>query len=92
MIYPDVSLEKWLAKYPMLDVMVRECDACGGPITNKRPYITRDYVGLDATPCPCGKGKVSCSSFFTTSARARREWDEALGYAACSQLPEEEEA
>lgn len=54
MIFPDVTLEEWLEKYPDLGVRKERCNGCGKKsiLTNK-PFIEKDWVGLAAI-CECG--------------------------------------
>jgi hypothetical protein len=55
MIYPDVSVEEWLNRYPTLSPDTEECPVCGHPITLSKPYISADFVGLESEDCKnCG--------------------------------------
>lgn len=82
MIHPKVSLEAWLSKYPDLKIVTKECDACGKTIRTTIPFISKDYVGLDAPRCECGKNKFSCAISITRTPEANQEWAEALGYSS----------
>jgi hypothetical protein len=72
MIYPDVSLQDWLKKYPELDVLERTCPACGTIRKADRPFVRKGYAGVEAGNCICGKDPSTCSSQVTTTAEAHK--------------------
>lgn len=55
MIYPDVTLEEWMTKFPGLEPQEIECP-CGGIGKTTKPVITKDWVGLVMPKCKgCGE-------------------------------------
>jgi hypothetical protein len=63
MIYPDVSLEKWLEKYPGLNIIEVECLDCHGIIRTETPFMTKDYIGLSVSTCPnCHVSHKACTA------------------------------
>ena len=74
MIYMDVKLEDWLKRYPALKVRQCKCDNCGAKVVTNRPFVTKDYAGLDSTPCPCGKQKDDLCTLVPRSISAIKRW------------------
>lgn len=74
MIYPDVSLEDWLKRYPELDLLEKECDHCGSLMRANKPFLTKGYAGVLSPKCECGKNKTICSSRVTTSNEEHQRW------------------
>lgn len=64
MIFPDVTIEKWIKKYPQLQEMYDQdcikCGECGSKFTLIRPYIDKDYIGFE---CDC----TNCDEITTCS-------------------------
>lgn len=58
MIYPNVSLEEWLEKYPVLEIKKKRCHYCREFRVANIPFIEKDWVGLQSKDCSCGKGKA----------------------------------
>ncbi len=55
MIFPDITVKKWLQKYPDLKVLTTNCLQCSSIIETLTPFRTKDYIGLCAKKCPgCG--------------------------------------
>lgn len=79
MIFPDVSLQDWLKKYPELEVITRSCDACGALMHATKPFLEKGYAGL-VTVCPCGGRTHQAMSCVTTSKEESREWSEILSH------------
>jgi hypothetical protein len=68
MIYPDVNLETWLKKYPVLEVQKKRCHHCKSLRIANIPFIEKDWVGLQSKDCACGKGKaISVCTIRSTS-------------------------
>jgi hypothetical protein len=78
MIFLDYSLEEWLRRYPDLKVTVGTCDNCGNPMPTVRPFIAKDYAGLQANDCACAQNRHTAMSLVTTNERKHREWAIAL--------------
>tara|TARA_Y100000034_G_C6910321_1_gene424375 strand:+ start:4234 stop:4482 length:249 start_codon:yes stop_codon:yes gene_type:complete len=55
MIFPDVTLEEWLKRYPELEVIEGTCRFCGNKRRTTKPFITKDYAELRSKRCSCGK-------------------------------------
>ncbi len=53
MIFPDVTLEEWLKKYPGLDIVKERCSVCRKKIITNKPFVDQHWVGLAAI-CECG--------------------------------------
>lgn len=54
MIYPDVSLETWMTKFPGLAPQKVTC-GCGKKGETTLPVISKDWVGLAMPKCQrCG--------------------------------------
>lgn len=76
MIYPDVSLEEWLKKCPGLRVLTQPCPSCGSEIVTDRPFISKDYAGLEGKFCKtCGHQRNS-SSLQPISSKSIDAWSE----------------
>ena len=74
MIYPDVTVEEWLKKYSGLKVCEQACPNCKATILTDRPFITKDYAGLEGKFCPsCGLQRNS-SSVIPVSKEAKARW------------------
>ena len=80
MIYPDVTLEEWLKKYPELEVISKSCDNCDAVMSSTIPYLNKDYAGLIAPDCKCQKNKTTCMISVTRTIEVHNEWVEALTY------------
>lgn len=74
MIFPEISLKKWLEKYPDLDQLEINCDHCGKLMLASKPFIERGYVGILAPDCSCGKNRHTCMSKLTTSKETFNRW------------------
>lgn len=54
MIFPEITLEEWLERYPDLAVRKERCNGCCKKfIKTNKPFIEKDWVGLAAI-CECG--------------------------------------
>jgi hypothetical protein len=71
MLYPDIQLKKWLSKYPQLDTRLK-C-LCGRKSANLKPFITKDYAGVEADNCLCGRSGSSVST--PTSSEKILHWN-----------------
>lgn len=65
MIFPDVSLESWLKKYPALKVRKGKCPQCGSRIKTETPFVSSDWAGL-TNICSCGYDGMDISVPRTT--------------------------
>ncbi|NET07839.1 MAG: hypothetical protein F6K09_18890 [Merismopedia sp. SIO2A8] len=74
MIFPDVSLMNWLKRWSCLSVIEDQCDACGETLFTTIPFITKDYAGLTAPQCSCGKNKQTVSVTVTRTQKAIDDW------------------
>ena len=61
MIYPDVSVEEWMERYPELvdmiavDWQLAYCSKCGEKNTPEVPFIKRGWIGFVNEECSgCG--------------------------------------
>jgi hypothetical protein len=64
MIFPDVSKETWMKRYPSIKPIEVECLNCHNSILVDKPFITRDYVGFSVSKCP--KCNVSHKAYTAT--------------------------
>ena len=78
MIYVDVSLERWLKKYPFLKVINSTCDECGNIRSTTRPLISKDYIGLESPICDCGKSNNSSAYMVPVSKKEIESWMDVL--------------
>lgn len=78
MIYPDVTTEEWLKKYPLLRVIKTTCSSCDKPLIADKPYRSKDYVGLRHDKC-CPDNTRQCGSHMAVSKKEIAAWDAALG-------------
>jgi hypothetical protein len=74
MIFPDVSLEEWKKRFPKLKEIVGACDACGASMITRRPFLEKNYAGLVAESCSCGKNRHAPIIGVTTSAQEHQKW------------------
>ncbi len=74
MIYVDQPIADWLKKHPELSIAHGDCDYCWAEMVTTIPFITKDYVGLVAKPCICGKGRSIVMCLVTTSSTKHAEW------------------
>jgi hypothetical protein len=80
MIYPDVTVEDWIAKHPALEVSKCSCIDCGVEIKSDKPYMSRDYIGLESKPCVCGSTRSKCSSSVPYSSVEQKAWGQLIGF------------
>jgi len=80
MIFPEISLDAWLKKYPDLEVKQGKCDYCDASLETTRPFISKDFVGLKAPKCPCGKGRHTTMVAITNSENAFTYWEDVMDY------------
>lgn len=80
MIYPEKSVEDWCSRYPAIQVASCTCIDCGGLIISSRPYLARDYAGLESPPCACGSTRSSCSSSVPLGKFERAAWDTQMNF------------
>lgn len=76
MIFPEITLEEWLEKYPELQILTKKCDNCNKDITANKPFITNGYVGLSSDKCICGKNKHDCMYYITNSEETFGFWSD----------------
>lgn len=60
MIYPDVTLEEWLKRYPDLESSDEECPECGTFRTVNIPFLSKKWIGLMSSQCKCGCPPIVC--------------------------------
>jgi hypothetical protein len=77
-LFPEVTLDQWLKKYPELEVIEGFCDHCGEPLKAVKPFITNRYAGIMAPECRCGKNRHSVMSLVTNSYKTHLEWESIL--------------
>jgi hypothetical protein len=53
-IYPEYTLQQWLALHDGLEVKTVSCRNCGLDIKSTIPFIDKHYLGLTSRPCSCG--------------------------------------
>lgn len=74
MIYPDVSLEEWLQRYPNLKVHSQECPECKKIISTDRPFRSKHYIGLEGLHCKeCGY-RIGSAVLRPISKKKIEEW------------------
>lgn len=74
MIYPDVTLEEWLKKYPGLEVFSQPCPQCKETISTKTPFITKHYAGLEGKACYACGFIVNSANLIPISAEKTAAW------------------
>jgi hypothetical protein len=79
MLFPNVTTEDWIKKYPDLKVISSTCENCGTEMQATRPFIEKHFAGLRIDHCPCGKNRHSTMMMVTTSAEKHEEWTSLLG-------------
>lgn len=79
MIFPNVSTKAWLTKYPFLKVISSTCDGCGSKRSTTKPFISKEYVGLESPKCPCGKSSSSAMYMAPACKKEIESWRSALG-------------
>ena len=78
MIYPEVDAATWCKKYPLLKVLESICDGCSSRTKTTKAFLSKDYVGLQAPPCPCGKGRHTSMFIIPIGKKEIEAWDNAL--------------
>jgi len=53
-LYPQVTAEEWIRRYPGLRMKSLKCKRCKAVLTNNRPYRNEHSAGLECPPCLCG--------------------------------------
>ena len=53
MIFPQVTLQEWMRRFPGLEPESAEC-SCGKRGQTTVPVISKDWVGLAMPKCICG--------------------------------------
>ena len=53
-LYPQVSAEEWICRYPSLRMRTKKCRRCKAILINNRPYRNKHSAGLECSPCACG--------------------------------------
>lgn len=79
MVYPNVTTEEWLLKYPGLRKRQALCNYCNVVLEANVPYISKNYIGLTSTTCKCGHSRTKVDSAFPRTYDIQQAWDEALG-------------
>lgn len=79
MIFPDITFEKWIEKYPELadstvDSKINLCVHCKNTITPKIPFIKKGYVGLMSNECHHCQYKSWSYISITTSKKEYDSW------------------
>ncbi len=80
MIFPNVSLDTWLLKYPTLSSVETTCIDCGSKLKAVVPFVEKHYAGLKSQPCTCGSSRSVCSSQVTTSLEENASWSAVMDY------------
>lgn len=75
MIYVDKTVEEWLAAYPLLGQIDMLC-LCGRKAVGIRPYRTKEYAGLAAGSCECGRTGTTLS--IPVSLKSIKSWNDVL--------------
>lgn len=74
MIYPDVSLTKWIAKWG-LKVESAKCSRCGKTVRTTVPILSKDYAGLESPVHGCGP-RFTTVTMTPRSKESIESWDE----------------
>jgi hypothetical protein len=74
MIYPDVPVDKWIKKYPTLSVRQGKCHSCRANVSVNRPWISKDYAGIELEYCPSCNVKIGMSVAIPISAKSKAAW------------------
>jgi hypothetical protein len=80
MIFPEVTIEEWINKFPELEVISRRCDYCGSIMKSEKPFLMKGYAGLVSPNCKCGKNRGLCSSRITISDYEHKRWNKFFIY------------
>jgi hypothetical protein len=51
MIFPQITADEWLLRYPHLQIKVVNCKHCEGRVYVNKPFISKDYVGFISERC-----------------------------------------
>jgi hypothetical protein len=61
-IYPDVPLSVWTARYAGLSQFEKLTCHCGQPSRGFRPLRFKGYAAIEARPCSCGRAGASVAT------------------------------
>lgn len=77
MFYPDVPVEKWKKRWG-LKTWTQNCGECKSPQSPNRPFITKDYAGLELENCTeCGV-RIRLYSSVPASEQNIKAWNETM--------------
>jgi uncharacterized Zn finger protein len=74
MIFPDVSAEEWILRYPDLFVISVKCKNCGNNLESTRPFVSKDYIGLTTHSCACGNSQSNVKVVIPKTEQSKKEW------------------
>jgi hypothetical protein len=78
MIFPDVPTDMWLAKYPFLKIISSTCDGCRHIRSTTKPFISKEYVGLESPRCECCKSNHSAMYMASICKKEIESWKNTL--------------
>jgi hypothetical protein len=78
MIYPNVPVKKWAAKYD-LDLTPDPCERCGKILDQWIPFATKDLRGAVTKPHGCPK-EYDQSVFIWADEKRRNDWKDLMSY------------
>ena len=83
MIFPEVTLEEWLNKYPDLKNIkdtceINYCEYCNKQIIPEKPFVKKGYVGLLSEVCPHCLNEFYVQVSITNSVQEYQEWSHIL--------------
>lgn len=78
MIFPNVSLEKFLKKYNELEIESGFCNNCHKEIKTEKPFIEKGFVGLISHDCSCNKNTNQVMTMIPISKKEIEYWNQFL--------------
>lgn len=76
MLYPEVSLQDWIAKHG-LRVRLKKCAKCGTELPTNVPVLIRGYAGLETPTHECGR-HFNAAIFTPITSDSMKLWNELL--------------
>ena len=74
MLYPEVTTEEWLRKYPLVPEEI-ECDCCHVKFQTTVPVIMKGYAGLEIPSHSCDK-KYLAATFVPIDQNEIQYWSQ----------------
>lgn len=78
MIYNKVSSIKLFMKKSNFRRLFLKCNSCYRRMFASRPFITKEWQGLESRPCKCKNNSESCAVFKPRGKEAIESWKRLL--------------